>query len=299
MRGTLHLLASSDLPLYVAALKTKLIESETWLQKNHGVRPSEVEGITVEIKRVLTNLTPTREELAQTVERRAKLTAQTRKYLRSAWGTLLQPAAYQGVLAFGPNLGPKVTFLRPDKWVSPWREPSSRDAFRKLFRRFLATYGPATSRDFAHWWGNLHGDQRSVLESNGIDLVEVEVEGNRGWMLESDAEEAAGLDPVHVVRLLPSFDCYAMFYFPRELFVPQIHRGKIFRQRAGWNYPALIVDGTAAGIWNLRRRSRRIEVVLEPFRELTPSEKKRVQEEAEDIGGFFESRTEVLYAPIS
>src|SRR5712691_10536570 len=78
MRGTLHLLASSDLPVYVAALKTKLVESEMWLQKNYGVQPSEVAAITAEIKKVLTNLTPTRDELARSVERRASSEVDTK-----------------------------------------------------------------------------------------------------------------------------------------------------------------------------------------------------------------------------
>ena len=299
MRGTLHLLASSDLPVYVAALKTKLVESEMWLQKNYGVQPFEVAAITAEIKKVLTNLTPTRDELARSVERRAKLTPKTRKYLRSGWGALLHPAAFQGVLAFGPNSGPKVTFLRPDKWVAPWREPSAREAFGKLFRKFLASYGPATVRDFAHWWGNFHGDQRFLLEYAGDDLEEVEVEGHRGLMLKSDGEEALGLDPVRVVRLLPSFDCYAMFYSPREWFVSPIHRAKIFRQTAGWNYPALIVDGFAVGIWSLNKSGRRIKVEVEPFRELSVSERKGVQEEAARMGSFFETPTEVRYSQLA
>jgi hypothetical protein len=100
-----------------------------------------------------------------------------------------------------------------------------------------------------------------------------------------------------VVRLLPSFDCYVMFYSPREAFVEEAQRSRIFRQTAGWNYPALVVDGFAAGTWNLRRRSKRIDIILETFRGLTSSEKTRIQEEAADIGEFYGHPVEVRYMP--
>ena len=34
--------------------------------------------------------------------------------LRSGWGTLLKPLAWQGDMCFGPNRGSRVTFMRPE-----------------------------------------------------------------------------------------------------------------------------------------------------------------------------------------
>jgi len=297
MRGTLHLLPSSDLPTYVAAMKTELSASLEWLQRTQGVQPSEVEAITAEIKRVLDDSTVTREDLVRRVESKTKLNKASREALRSAWGILLRPAAYQGALAFGPSVGPKSTFFRPDRWVRYWKEPTSGEAFSELFLKFVECYGPVTTRDFAHWWGNLRVADESILRTNGDNLEEVQVGENRGWMLRGDAEEASRMKFTPVVRLLPSFDCYVMFYSPREAFVEEAQRSRIFRQTAGWNYPALVVDGFAAGTWNLRRRSKRIDIILETFRGLTSSEKTRIQEEAADIGEFYGHPVEVRYMP--
>jgi hypothetical protein len=299
MRGTLHLLASSDLPTYVSALRSKLVNDEVWLEKNHGVRPSEVEVITTEIERALTSRTLTREDLTRSVASQIQMRSETEKVLKSAWGILLRPAAYQGALAFGPSVGPKVTFLRPDRWINDWEELSVEDALNKLFRKYLRCYGPVTLRDFAHWWGNLSGVESSILERSRIDLEEVEVEGHNGLMLKSDAREAAGRRGEDTVRLLPSFDCYAMFYSPRELFVLQSDRSKIFRKTAGWNYPSVLVDGCAAGIWNLKRRGRRIRVEIEPFRVLDKIEREGVEEEVADIGRFLGASAEVHLLPLS
>ncbi len=298
MRGTLHLLASSDLPLYVAALKTKLPEFTRWLQKHVDVTPAEVSSITDKIGEALSNRTLTREELSREVAKRTKLKPKTRKHLMSAWGVLLRPAAHQGQLAFGESHGPKVTFVNPTDWIVPWKEPSAKDAMLELFKRYLSCYGPITVNDFGHWWGNLSENEKSGLEPFLKELEPVELDGFKGLMLRSDARDASNLEPTSSVHLLPSFDCYPMFYSPRELFISRTHRSRIFRQTAGWNYPALVVGGKAAGTWNLKRRSKRILIDVELFQTLKPREREGVQTEASDIARFLETSVEVKYGSV-
>ena len=296
MRGTLHILASSDLPLYVAALRTKLEETKLWLQKDGGVTPAEVDAISEEIGRALSKGKLSREDLSRELERHLNLAPKTRRYLRSPWGVLLRPAAYQGKLAFGEGIGSRVTFVGPSKWINRWDEPSVEEAFAILFRRFLGCYGPATAGDFAHWWGGMGDRGRSVFKSTKDELEEAEFGGFRGLMLRRDAEEAGGLEAPRGVRLLPSFDCYAMYYAPRELFVSETHRSRIFRRTAGWNYPAVIAGGKAAGVWSLRKLSHRIEVKVETFRPLSSSEKKGAEEEATEIGEFLGLPAEIRFS---
>jgi len=234
MRGTLHLLASSDLPLYVAALKSKEPEFARWLQKSGGVTPEEASLIADKISEALANKSLTREELSREVAKRTKLRPKTRKYLMSAWGVLLRPAAFQGQLAFGESIGPKVTFVNPTDWITPWREPATKDAILELFRRCLRSYGPITLNDFGHWWGNLNELDKSALQPLLKELEPVELDGFKGLMFESDAKEASNLEPTGGVHLLPSFDCFVMFYSPRDLFVSRTYRDRIFRKAAGW-----------------------------------------------------------------
>ena len=171
------------------------------------------------------------------------------------------------------------------------------EAKAKLFRRFLDSYGPSTMRDFRHWWG---GARVGIdgLETLSGDLEVVESDGFKGLMSRQSAEEARGLDPARAVNLLPSFDCYAMFYSPRDAFVPGTHRARIFRQTAGWNYPAVVIDGAAAGIWSLRRGRRQIEITVEGFRAFQTREKKGIENEAEDIGRYYEAPAELIYRAV-
>jgi len=297
MRGTLHLLTSTDFPLYVAALRSKLAETEKWLERVERVTSSEFSSITEKISEVLSDEPQTREELSEAVERGTFLSRRTRRVLRSAWGVLLRPAAYRGFLAFGESTGPKATFIRPPGQARPSREMSERDAIVELFRRYLRCYGPATVGDFGHWWG----DAREVKQLLGPSLVEfeqIEVDGFRGLMLARDAEEARGMSPARQVCLLPAFDCYPMFYAPRDLFVPAAHRSRIFRQTAGWNYPTLVVNGLAAGIWGMKKSSKRLVITVEPFRSLAEAEKRLIQDEGADISRFLNTAVEVRYGKV-
>ncbi len=298
MRGTLHLLASTDLPLYVGALKSKLEETERWLQKDVHVSSQETAQISAAIGEVLAKKALSREELSREVAARLDLRPRTRKALLSAWGILLRPAAFQGGLAFGENIGSKVTFVNPAVRVRPWREPPVNEAKLELFRRFLRAFGPAKIADFGRWWGNLSRDDRSVLASISDELEEVEFGGFKGLMLKRDAEEAGGLEPSRGVHLLPSFDCYAMHYSPRGTFVPETLRERIFSKEAGWVFPCVVINGQAAGIWSLRKKALRSEIDIETFRVFSSKEKVELEAETTEIGRFYGSVAEVRYRPV-
>jgi hypothetical protein len=74
------------------------------------------------------------------------------------------------------------------------------------------------------------------------------------------------------VKLLPSWDCYVMFYHPGEAFVSQNHRAKVFRKLEG-NAPVLLLDGVAGGVWEQWHKSGRTEVKAYPFSHLISAQK--------------------------
>jgi hypothetical protein len=163
MRGTLHLISASDLPVYVAARKTTLVVKRDWLTPEIDVE--ERKRIVRAIREALDGEILTRERLAEEVVKRLGMSASVRKRMLSGWGNLLHPAAEQGYLCFGPSEGSKVTFVRPDQWVGKWDEPSGDEAWNTLLRRFFSTYGPATYRDIGHWWGVQASWKRSSLKA--------------------------------------------------------------------------------------------------------------------------------------
>jgi len=300
MRGTLHLLASSDLPLYVAASKSRLGYRDDKLFKQYGISGNEIERITAGIHKALDGCCLTREELASKLARQIKLNPKTRRVLVSGWGSLLQPAALQGVLCFGPSQGPKVTFVRADQWLGKGVDPreNSEEALKTLLRRFLAAYGPITYQEFGHWWGGPPQMAQELMSSISEELDQVEFEGHRAWVRKADAEQILRTPLTQSIRLLPSWDCYVMFYHPRGFLVPWNFRPGVFRQLQG-NAPVLLLDGAVAGVWERRQKGRQIELRVEPFVRLNLSDQNRVNEEAIGLGEFLGAPVEVTFTKVA
>lgn len=285
MRGTLHLLAASDFPAYVAARKLNSVVKRDWLTPEIDVEKRK--RIVGAIREALDGQILTRERLADEVAKRLGMSASVRKHMLSGWGNLLHPAAEQGYLCFGPSEGSKVTFVRPDQWIGGWVEPSGREAWKMLLRRFFSSYGPANHHDIGHWWGLRPDKAKRLMEDVADELEVVEFVGQERWVRKEDLERIVDVDveEVRSVKLLPSWDCYVMFYHPRELFVSPNHRAKIFRQLEG-NAPVLLVDGIAGGVWEQRRENRPPEVRVRPFGRLTRVQKQLVKEEVASLGEF-------------
>ena len=287
---TLHLISASDLPVYIAARKTTMVVKPDWLTPEIDVE--ERKRIVSAIREALDGQILTREQLANEVVKRLGMSASLRKHMLSGWGNLLQPAAEQGYLCFGPTKGPKVTFVRPDQWIGGWNEPKGPEAWKTLLRRFFSTYGPATHHDIGHWWG-LHPDKAKMrMESIADELEEVEFEGEKRWVRRADVAQIIEVERVRSVKLLPSWDGYVMFYHPREFFVSQSHRARIFTKLQG-NKPVLLIDGVAGGVWEQRPKSGLTEVRVQPFSNLSSTEKQLVREEAASLGEFMGTKVEV------
>ena len=160
MRGTLHLLPAEELPFWHAALGTshRYLRPAAW-QKYFGITLRELDQLTVAIGTALQGQLLTREELAHAAGRIMGSLAIGGKIAEGSWGAILRPAAFAGSLCFGPSVGQRVRFTRPDTWLSV-TAPASVDpeaATQWVTRRFLAAYGPATFHDLARWWGGTSG----------------------------------------------------------------------------------------------------------------------------------------------
>ncbi len=113
-------------------------------------------------------------------------------------------------------------------------------------------------------------------------------------MLSRDVDQIYSIDEEHCIRLVPSWDTYVMFYHPREFFVSQAHRTRIFRQIQG-NAPVLLVDGVAAGTWEKTKKKAGIEIMVRPFKALTSAQKRAVEEEGGLLREFFGTHIQVSF----
>jgi hypothetical protein len=289
MRGTLHLLPASELPLWHAALSTSgRYLRPAWWQKNFGITIEELDRLTEAVAAALEGRVITREELMREVGRLTGSAAFAAKVGESSWGTILKPSALAGRLCFGPSLGQRVRFTRPDTWLATAPKPTDpQAATAAVTRRFLAAYGPATCHDLARWWnGGGVSRARQWIASLGDEVSPVEVDGTPAWMLKGHVREARELPPDRSVRLLPGFDqyvvaasCHAGHLLPGDL------RSRVYRPQ-GWISPVLLVNGRMEGTWRHEIKGSRVEVVIEPFVKAPVWVRRAAGHEAERLAAF-------------
>jgi Winged helix DNA-binding domain len=288
-RGTLHLLPADELPTWMAALRA--------IPNHHGamwnaltdVAPDQVERLVAATREVLDGRQLTRDELARDISK--LVGAWARKGLSSMWGDLLAPAALTGALCFAPSEGIHVRFVRADQWIDEWRDEDPQAALLNVLRRFVAAYGPTTPHLFASWFATSPATARDLFNQLGDELVPVEVERTRMWMLAGDAARPFPA-PSGVVRLVPQYDCFVLGSRPREQLIREGAQTRIRSYRRG-RYegavalPTLLVDGLVTGIWERRQRGGRIEVTVEAIEGLTKAQRDQLNDEVTRIGAFF------------
>ena len=166
--------------------------------------------------------------------------------------------------------------MHPDDWLGPQREWEPREALRDVARRYAATYGPVTHRQFREWFTSRSltaDDAKQLFDELALPEPEPVPAGERS------------------VRLLPEYDVYVMGFREREQLVPAAVREQVAAHGKGRyegpaGTPFLVVDGVCAGIWSRRKTAKRIELTVEPVRKLTRAERAGVEAEAERTGSF-------------
>jgi uncharacterized protein YcaQ len=292
LRGTLHLHPAEELPLWYGAMRAVSTgdpgELREWVDP-HGathpaLTPDEVEEIRTAVLDVLDGRCLLREDLAAEVVQRIGPKARSR--LVSGFNF------FGGAdLCQGPPQGNKITLTRPDQWLARWEEPDEQEALREVCRRYLRAYGPARPSDFREWIGGRAfkpAEARALFESLGTELEEIDVEGSTSFVVSGDSDFPEARP---CVRLLPEYDVYVMGFREREHLVPTRVKEQVARHGRGrYEGPAgvrfLAIDGITAGLWERKKRGKRIELQVTPAVRLTKAQRGELEREVERIAAF-------------
>jgi hypothetical protein len=290
LRGTLHLHPAEELALWHAARRAVAGapgELAAWRDPAGVLHPEvgrdDVAAIRAAVWDALDGRCLLRDELARDVA--ARVGPEHEERLRSGFAFFLSE------LCQGPPQGAKVTFVRPDQWIEGWQEVGEEEALAEVCRRYLHTYGPVRPGDFREWFASpafKAAEARALFDSLGDELEDVDVEGHRAYVLAGDTAFPP-LEPS--LRLLPEYDVYVMGFRERNLLIPEVVREQIAAHGRGrYEGPAgvrlLVVDGVAAGLWERKKRGKRIELRVAPARKLTRAQRAEIDDEAERIGAF-------------
>ena len=264
MRGTIHYLDPSDLPVWASASETRMTWNKPYWQKAFGISADDVEATLAIIPRALDGACLTREALADEVHRITK-NAALDELMRAGWGSVLKIVAAQGLLCFGPNEGRNVTFTRPDQWLEDWSEPPPLDeALQAVLRRYLASHGPATRQEFARWWGFTPPAANAPLAALGEEIVIVDRDGEKAYMLARDLPALEAVREDDRVRMLPMFDAYTLAGLPHDAIVAKTRRDQVYRAGA-WVSQVVARGGRIVGVWKHERKPKGTHVEVKLF----------------------------------
>ncbi len=293
MRGTLHLIAASELPLYAAA--RSVYDNRNWTAyfDYYGVSPAQFDTFIAAVPQILGSEPMTREQLASALDRHTGIPALGKLILSSSWGSPLKPSAWRGDLCLGPNQGAHATYVNPRTWIGGWETIEPYPALQEVARRYLWAYGPASPEAFALWWGASGITlARKLFRSIEDELEQVDVEGWRGWVLRTTLEPMQSLEPSGSVNLLPLFDAYVLGLgrgLELEPHLPRAYHGQVFRPQ-GWISAVVLVDGEIKGVWEYKAQRSAAVVRVRLFSPAAPMILWRIEAEAERLSAYLNSK---------
>ena len=298
MRGTLHLFAADDVPTVAAALRGKeRWRRPAWLRW-FGVTEPEMEALIDAIGEALDDGRPrTRAELAEDVG--ARHGPRAAELLRGSWGSTLKVASDRHYLVQSAEDDAGVRFTRASRWLGTWRNEDPQPALAKLVERYLGAYGPATRTELLRWWGVSETKvMQSILEALADAVVAVEVGGIRAWARRADVDAIQATKPTRGdVHLVGGFDPLIVGAGLREQLIPSKHLKRVSRT-AGWISPVVLVDGTAAGVWDAARSGKTLAITVEPFAGLDAKLRRTIASAAERVASVHGLAAAVGYGPV-
>ena len=260
-RGTMHLFSVDDLPLFLHEGRTHFLRPVDTLESDAYLSDDRKAYFADLIVDAISRGIDDREALKAVCEQ-AGLTESESRSLFDPWGGIIRALCETGRLCH------KVQEKKAYQ-LCPAFEPMAEEPARlELARRYFTHFGPATVKDASYFFGTTQTKVKFWLKP--LPVSEATLDSKTYFHIDN------GL-PVKEIPgclFLAGFDQLMLGYKKTEsLFLPREHIRDIF-SLAGIVRPAILVNGTVVGWWNLKNRKLKITLFSSADRALI-SEKAR------------------------
>ncbi len=289
MRQTLHLIATDEFQLYIAALRPSRFAQAMRVMDRCGITRDESEALIPWIMDILSAGPLSRPAIAAAI--RPKASKRVRFWMENSWSLVRLPVA-EGLVCYGRGEGNEVVFIRTDHWLPKLKLElmSATEAQGALLRKYLHAYGPATLTDFSHWSGISMQEVKALHPLIERELAEIPGEKKSCFLLREDVaalSKSSGKEEA-CIRLLPIFDSYLLAHRDKDHLLSAQHYKRVYRNQ-GWISPVVLIDGAVAGVWSHKLQNKKLLVEIEPFGKLSRTARAGIEREAERLAWFFES----------
>lgn len=239
-RGTMHLFRADDLPLFLYQGRTHFLREVDTLGADAYIDAKRKAYFADLLVSAIGEGIDDREALKALCERKGMTDCEA-KSLFDPWGGLIRALCENGHICH------KVQEKKAYK-LCPAFEPMARDdAQTELLRRYFTHFGPATVKDAAYFFGWTQARVKALLAQ--LLVTQTVCNSRTCYFLDEGIHSEVS---VPRCLFLAGFDQLLLGYEKKENpFLPTGRIGDIFT-RSGIVRPALLLDGTVKGYWNLK-----------------------------------------------
>ena len=244
-RGTMHLFSVNDLPLFLHEGRTHFLRPVDTMESDAYISADRKAYFADLIVDAVSRGIDEREALKAVCEE-AGMTENESQSLFDPWGGTIRALCEAGRICH------KVQEKKAYQ-LCPAFEPMAEEPARiELARRYFTHFGPATIKDAAYFFGTTQTKVTSWLKQ--LPVTETVLDGKAYFYIDNCMPEKE----MPECLFLAGFDQLMLGFEKTEsLFLPNEHLRDIFNL-AGIVRPAILVNGTVVGWWNLKNRKLKI-----------------------------------------
>ena len=244
-RGTMHLFSVDDLPLFLHEGRTNFLRPVDTLESDTFISADRKAYFADLIVDAVAQGIDEREALKIVCEQ-AGMTESESQSLFDPWGGTIRALCEAGRICHKVQ-GKKGYQLCPT--FEPMEEEPAR---LELAKRYFTHFGPATIKDAAYFFGTTQTKVKSWLKQ--LPVTETKLDGKSYFHIDNGLTTGE----LPACLFLAGFDQLILGYEKTEsLFLPREHMRDIINL-AGIVRPAILVNGTVVGWWNLKNRKLKI-----------------------------------------
>lgn len=275
VRGTVHVFAESDLPLFIRCNNGESYRKNEWGGYTFWNNERRVWALTPERQKYFANIIVsavaekpyTRDEL-KILCRSHGMDAEEEDSMFEAWGGGIRELCERGFMHY--VVREKKAYI-----ASPEFKPiPEQEAKLEIARRYFTNMGPATIRDAMYYMGAKQAEVKNWLKILPVEAVECD--GKTYYYIPNGKSYDK---EIPLCIFLAGFDQLMLGYQKKEsIYLPQEHLRGIFNL-AGIVMPPVLLNGTVVGKW--KRKNNKLAVTL--FEAVSAQDKKVIRDTAEKL----------------
>lgn len=277
MRGTLHIVAASDIRWMLSLLAPRIIAGTAGRNRQLELDEATFSRSNAVITKVLEKETQlTRSQIGTALKKAGINVSGQRLY------HILHRASLEQIICFGVKQGSEFTFALLDECV-PQKKSFNRDeALSEITLRYFKSRGPAALQDFTAWSGLSLTDARAGLETAKYNLIMEKIAGKIYWLPE-DTPAVKSKSPT--AYLLAGFDEYLIAYRDRSACIDPYYGKKVVYRNGIFN-PTVVIEGQVVGAWKPIVQKDKVSIQTDLFTQLSKSQINSINSAAEAYARF-------------